>query len=199
MLEEINRLTNLIDSLLTLSRADAGQVPMKAEVFPIADIMEEAASLLDVLIEEKQLKLDVEADKNAIVRGDRIILRQAVVNILHNAVKFTPAGGSISARVFCEGSRVILSVTDSGPGISTEHMSKVFDRFYRADQMRTGEDKGAGLGLSIAQWAARAHDGEIGVSAAPGGGCTFWIRLPLASAPLTETRNIFDTPTSAAM
>jgi heavy metal sensor kinase len=182
ILEEINRLTNLVDSLLTLSRADAGQILMKVEVFPVADIMEEAASLLDVLIEEKQLKFDFETDKNAFVRGDRMILRQAAVNILHNAVKFTPAGGSISARVCCEGSRIVLSITDNGPGIPTEHLAKVFDRFYRVDPGRTGENKGAGLGLSIAQWAARAHDGEIGLSAAPGGGCTFWIRLPLVSS-----------------
>ena len=179
MLEEISRLTNLVDSLLALSRADAGLTLMKVEVFPIAMIVEEAASLLDVLIEEKGLKFDIETDKNALVRGDRLILRQAAVNVLHNAVKFTPPGGSISARVCCEGSRIVLSVTDNGPGIPTEHLSKVFDRFYRVDPARTGEDKGAGLGLSIAQWAARVHDGEIGLTPAPGGGCTFWIRLPL--------------------
>jgi len=182
MLEEINRLTNLVDSLLTLSRADAGQIPMKFEVFPVADIMEEAASLLDILIEEKHLRFNFEGEKNALVRGDRLILRQAAVNILHNAVKFTPAGGNISARVCCEGSRIVLSITDNGPGIPTEHLTKVFDRFYRVGPARTGENKGAGLGLSIAQWAARAHDGEIGLSAAPEGGCTFWIRLPLASS-----------------
>lgn len=182
MLEEINRLTNLVDSLLTLSRADAGQILMKVEVFSVADIVQEAADLLDVLIEEKQLKFHLETDKNAFVRGDRMILRQASVNILHNAVKFTPAGGSISARVCCEGSRVVLSVTDNGPGIPTEHLAKVFDRFYRVDPARSGENKGAGLGLSIAQWAASAHDGEIGLSSAPGGGCTFWIRLPVVSS-----------------
>jgi heavy metal sensor kinase len=182
MLEEINRLTSLIDSLLTLSRADAGQIPMKLEVFPVAEIMEEAASLLDVLIEEKRLTFNFEGEKNALVRGDRLILRQAAVNILHNAVKFTPAGGSISARVRCEGSGILLSVTDNGPGIPTEHLAKVFDRFYRVDASRSDENKGAGLGLSIAQWAARAHDGEIGLSTAPEGGCTFWIRLPLVSS-----------------
>jgi heavy metal sensor kinase len=182
MLEEINRLTSLIDSLLTLSRADAGQIPMKLEVFPVAEIMEEAASLLDVLIEEKRLTFNFEGEKNALVRGDRLILRQAAVNILHNAVKFTPAGGSISARVRCEGSGILLSITDNGPGIPIEHLAKVFDRFYRVDASRSGENKGAGLGLSIAQWAARAHDGEIGLSTAPEGGCTFWIRLPLVSS-----------------
>jgi signal transduction histidine kinase len=84
--------------------------------------------------------------------------------------------------VRCEGSGILLSVTDNGPGIPTEHLAKVFDRFYRVDASRSGENKGAGLGLSIAQWAAKAHDGEIGISTAPEGGCTFWIRLPLVSS-----------------
>jgi heavy metal sensor kinase len=182
MLEEINRLTNLVETLLTLSRADSGQILMKLEVFSLGEIVAEAASLLDVLFEEKRQKFIFETDKSAVVRGDRLILRQAALNILHNAVKFTPEGGCISARIVCEDSRITLSVTDNGPGIPTAHLAKVFDRFYRVDSARTGDNKGAGLGLSIAQWAAKAHDGEIGLSPTPGGGCTFWIRLPLASS-----------------
>jgi heavy metal sensor kinase len=182
MLEEVNRLTNLVESLLTLSRADSGQIQMKFEVFPLAEIVAEAANLLAVLIEEKSLKFSFETQKSVFVRGDRLILRQAAVNILHNAVKFTPAGGSISARIDCENSRITLSVMDNGPGIPTEHLARVFDRFYRVDSARGDGNKGAGLGLSIAQWAAKAHDGEIGLSLTPGGGCTFWIRLPLASS-----------------
>jgi len=185
MLEEISRLTNLVDNLLILSRADAGQILIKFEVFPVADIMEEAASLLEVLIEEKRLKFRFETDKNALVRGDRLILRQAAVNLLHNAIKFTPSGGSISACVSCEGSRINLSITDNGPGIPIEYGTKVFDRFYQVDSANTGENKGAGLGLSIAQWAARAHGGEIGLTPAPGGGCIFWIHLPLVLATPT--------------
>jgi heavy metal sensor kinase len=181
MLEEINRLTSLVDTLLMLSRADAGQIPIKLEVFPVAEVIEEAATLLGTLIEEKEQRFSFENHKQLLVRGDRLILRQAAINILHNAVKFTPAGGCISARVSCEGSCIILSITDSGPGISTEHLTKVFDRFYRVDPARTDGSKGAGLGLSIARWAAKAHDGEIGLSPAPGGGCTFWIRLPQVS------------------
>lgn len=154
---------------------------MKFEVFPVAEIMEDAASLLYVLIEEKRLKFNFEGEKNALVRGDRLILRQAAVNILHNAVKFTSEGGNISARVYCEDSRIVLSITDNGPRIPTEHLTKVFDRFYRVDPARACENKGAGLGLAIAQWAARAHDPEIGLSSAPEGGCTCWIRLPPAS------------------
>jgi heavy metal sensor kinase len=179
MLEEVNRLTNLLDGLLMLSRADSGQLSMRLSVFSVMNLAQDAASLLEVLIDEKKLAFTREGDEHAFVRGDRIFLRQAVVNILHNAVKFTPSGGRISLRVSSEGkSNVMLSVTDSGPGIPPEHSTQVFDRFYRVDPARTGQDNGVGLGLSIARWAVRAHDGEIGLSNVPGGGCTFWIRLP---------------------
>jgi signal transduction histidine kinase len=100
-------------------------------------------------------------------------------------VKFTPAGGTISLTVSREGdSKAVLNITDSGPGIPVEHSTLVFDRFYRVDPARAGENKGAGLGLSIARWAVQSHDGEITLSNAPGGGCTFWIRLP--SVPQTS-------------
>jgi heavy metal sensor kinase len=180
MLEEINRLTGMIDSLLMLSRADAGQIQIKMEVFSLAEVMGEAASLLDMLMQEKNQSFSFESGEEVLVRGDRLILRQAAINILHNAVKFTPAGGKISARISCGDSCIVMSVTDNGPGIPTEHLTKVFDRFYRVDPARSDGNKGAGLGLSIASWAARAHNGKIGLSPAPGGGCTFWIRLPMA-------------------
>ncbi len=116
-----------------------------------------------------------------LVRGDRLFLRQAVINVIHNAVKFTPAGGAIAISVSRDGdSKAVLNVTDSGPGIPAEHSTMVFDRFYRADPARSGENKGSGLGLSIARWAVQANGGGIGFSNPPGGGCTFWIRLPLA-------------------
>ncbi|MBZ5659453.1 MAG: HAMP domain-containing protein [Acidobacteriia bacterium] len=182
ILEEINRMTSLVDNLLMLSRADAGQIPLNLDMFPVAEVMKDAALLLEPLMDEKEQKFRLEADEEILVRGDRLILRQAAINILHNAVKFTPVGGNIAARIFCEGSRIVLSVTDSGPGISTEHLARVFDRFYRIDPSRSNIYKGAGLGLSIAQWVAQAHDGEIGLSPAKDGGCTFWIRLPLASS-----------------
>jgi len=185
MLEEINHMTKLVDSLLMLSRADAGQIPLNLDIFPIAEVMKDAAVLLETLIDEKGQKFNLEADEEVLVRGDRLILRQAAINILHNAVKFTPVGGTITARIFCEGPCILLSVTDSGPGVPTEHLARVFDRFYRVDSSRSEASKGAGLGLSIAQWAARAHDGEIGLSPVEGGGCTFWIRLPLASPSAT--------------
>jgi heavy metal sensor kinase len=177
MLEEVNRLTGLVDNLLTLSRADAGHITLQASVFPLMPLLEEAASLLDVLIEDKTLKVDLVEEEPVCALADRLYIRQAVLNIFHNAVKFTPAGGTISARVFREASWAVLAIADTGPGIPAEHAGRVFERFYRVDEARSGE-KGAGLGLSIAQWAVRANKGEIGLVSPPGGGCTFWVRLP---------------------
>jgi heavy metal sensor kinase len=192
MLEEVNRLTSIVESLLTLSRADAGQIRVQVSVFPLVALAREAAALLEVLIEDKHLTFTLQGDESLGVEGDRLYVRQAIVNILHNAVKFTPAGGSISARVESRGdSFVELSVSDTGPGIPAEHASKVFERFYRVDESRTGHghgnDMGAGLGLSVARWAIEANNGEIGVHSAPGAGATFWILLPAIGSGV-ETR-----------
>lgn len=189
MLEEVSRLTTIVESLLTLSRADAGQIKIQVSVFPVMALVREAAALLEVLIEEKHLTFTLTGDESLGAQGDRLYVRQAIVNVLHNAVKFTPAGGTIRARVArWGGSSVELSVTDSGPGIPAEQSLKVFERFYRVDEARSGDDKGAGLGLSVAQWAVEANEGEIGVANSPGGGATFWIRLPAvgSASPGTE-------------
>jgi heavy metal sensor kinase len=179
MLEEVNRLSGIVESLLTLSRADAGQIRMQVSVFPLMALVREAATLLEVLIEDKHLTFTLTGDESLGAQADRLYVRQAVVNILHNAVKFTPSGGSITARVQCKSNfEVELSITDSGPGIPAEHAAKVFERFYRVDESRTGEDMGAGLGLSIAKWAVQANGGEIGITSPPRTGSTFWMRLP---------------------
>jgi signal transduction histidine kinase len=179
MLEEVNRLTNLVESLLTLSRADAGQLPLRYAIFTVMDLVRDAAGLLEVLIEEKKITFALTGDESLSVNGDRLFLRQAVINVLHNAVKFTPIGGEISLTVSRgDDGKAVLSITDNGPGIPTEHRMLVFDRFYRVDPARSGENKGAGLGLSIARWAVKSHEGEIALSNGPDGGCTFWIRLP---------------------
>ena len=179
MLEEVNRLTSIVESLLTLSRADSGQIQMQVSVFPLMALVREAAALMEVLIEDKQLTFTLTGEENAGVEADRLYVRQAIVNILHNAVKFTPVGGSICARVGCRPDfRVELSITDTGPGIPSEKLPSVFERFCRLDEARTGENNGAGLGLAVAKWAVEANDGEIGAVSHMGAGATFWIRLP---------------------
>jgi heavy metal sensor kinase len=182
MLEEVNRLSNLVESLLTLSRADSGQLTLRYSLFPAMELIRDAVGLLEVLIEEKKITYTLSGDESLIVRGDRLFIRQAIINVIHNAVKFTPVGGTISMLVSRDASsKLMLSITDSGPGIPAEYSTLVFDRFYRVDTSRAGETKGAGLGLSIARWAIQANDGGIGFTNCPNGGCTFWIWLPLVS------------------
>jgi heavy metal sensor kinase len=179
MLEEGNRLTRLVDSLLTISRADAGAIPFNPSVFSVLELAREAAALLEVLMEEKSLTLTLTGDESVAVNGDRLFLRQSLVNIIHNAVKYSPVRGTISVNVRLDGAgRVMIEIADDGPGIPPEHVTNVFDRFYRVDKSRTRNEGGAGLGLSIANWAVQAHGGEIGLDSAPGAGCIFRICLP---------------------
>jgi heavy metal sensor kinase len=179
MLEEVNRLTVLVDSLLTISRADAGRIQLHPTVFSAMDLAREAAGLFEVLVEEKRQRITVEGDEAVSVKGDRVFLRQALVNIIHNAVKHSPMGGAISVGVHCEPAGSIrIEVADSGPGIAPEHSERIFDRFYRVDESRSRDAGGAGLGLSIAQWAVRVHGGGIQLLSTPGAGCTFQIWLP---------------------
>ncbi|HWZ99113.1 MAG TPA: ATP-binding protein [Candidatus Dormibacteraeota bacterium] len=179
MLEEVNRLTGMIEGLLTLSRADAGQVVIQPTVFPLMELVRQVADLLEVLIEEKRIHFELSGDETACVKADRLTLRQAIINLLHNATKFTPVEGSIEVRVErSTGDTILLSVADSGPGVPPEHASKVFDRFYRVEESRGGENKGAGLGLSIAKWAVDANHGELTVRSELGAGSTFSIRMP---------------------
>jgi heavy metal sensor kinase len=184
MLEEVNRLTSLVENLLTIARADAGQIPLRPSEFRAMDLAREACGLLEILIEDKRQQVRFEGDDRISLEADRLLLRQALVNIIHNAVKYSPAGGTIFVRVVREmDDGVRFEIADGGPGIPPEHAAKIFDRFYRVDKSRSSNASGAGLGLSIAQWSVQVNDGEIQLKSAPGGGCTFQIRLPAAKHP----------------
>ncbi len=182
MLEEVNRLTSLIDDLLIIARADAGQIPLRPSTFGAMDLAHEAGGLLEVLIEEKGQCVRFEGSEKATIQGDRSLLRQVLVNIIHNAVKYSPSGGLVLVRVSEKGTGCMIEVIDDGPGVPREHWGNIFNRFYRVNQGGAGGETGAGLGLSIAQWVVRAHGGEIRLKDAPGGGCTFQVWLPATGA-----------------
>ncbi len=184
MLEEVTRLTNIVESLLVLSRADSGQIKMNATDFPLAELVRETAALLDILMEDKHIKFHLHGDQKVKVHADRLYLRHAIINVFHNAMKFTPMDGTIAANIErVDPSHAELSITDSGPGIPPEQAARIFERFYRAENpaeegRRIGAN-GAGLGLAIAMWAVEANGGTISVAKGDEG-ATFSIRLKVA-------------------
>jgi heavy metal sensor kinase len=179
MLEESVRLSRLVDSLLTIARADAGQIHLEKVEIPILTFAREATSIMEVLAEEKGQALSVEGTISARVQADPVILRQVFVNLLDNAIKHTPRGGNVLVRVLpAAGMNVAIEVEDGGPGIPPEHRAKVFDRFYRVDAGRARENGGTGLGLAIAKWGAEAHDGRLELDCPASAGCTFRLILP---------------------
>jgi heavy metal sensor kinase len=178
MLEEANRLTHLVDTLLTISRADSGQLQLQRTNLSLLNVARESAGLLEVLAEEKQQQLIVQGDERAIVSGDRLILRQALMNLVDNAIKYSPAGETVLVGVARDKGDSVIEVIDHGPGIPLEHQAKVFERFYRVDKARSQQSGGAGLGLSIVRWAVEAHGGKVELFTEEGKGSTFRITLP---------------------
>jgi heavy metal sensor kinase len=180
MLEEVNRLTRLVDELLMISRCDSGAIRLNFSAVDVFELARETVALLEPLAEEKQQRLVLAGDEHTTIQADPVFLRQALINVLHNAIKYSPLCALTSLRVEKEGAdSVTISVSDSGPGIAPEHAGHIFDRFYRVDQGRSREAGGFGLGLAIAQWAVLAHKGEIVVASARGEGSTFRIVLPV--------------------
>jgi heavy metal sensor kinase len=178
MLEETNRLTHLVDSLLLLSKADAGRVELKRERVNIFAFVKESLELVSVLADEKSQKTTVEGNGEVFYEVDKIIFRLALLNLIDNAIKYTPNGGNIGTRVFLDkSSNVVIEVSDSGPGITPDHQTKIFDRFYRINEDRSRESGGTGLGLSIVQWAVHMHQGTITLESNTSG-TIFRISLP---------------------
>jgi heavy metal sensor kinase len=180
MLEEVNRLTRLVNDLLMISRGDAGAIKLNYTPVAVLDLARDTVSLLEPLAEEKDQKLALAGDKGATVQADPVFLRQALINVVHNAIKYSPRHTTTSLCVERVNQHsVAISVTDAGPGIAAEHAARIFDRFYRVDTGRSRDAGGFGLGLAIAQWAVQAHKGTICVSSAPGEGSTFRITIPV--------------------
>ena len=181
MLEEVDRLTRLVDTLLQLSRGDAGMLRLSRDVVDLADLAREVAASLNLLAEERRQRLDVAAAASVRVLADRCVLRDAVTNLVDNAIKYSPAGSTIRIHVDGGPERATLTVADEGAGIAPEHRDRIFDRFYRIDEARSREMGGAGLGLAIAKWAVEANGGQIALEPA-GIGSVFRISLPRATA-----------------
>jgi signal transduction histidine kinase len=180
-LEEINRMSELVNSLLTLARADEGRAPLAVEPCDLRDLVMEAAETAQILAEASELTVRSDIPPQpVIVSADRSRVRQLLLNLVTNAVKYTPRGGEVGLALVDQGATVQLIVSDTGIGIAAGDLPHIFDRFWRADPARSrdGERAGTGLGLAITKWVAEAHGGAIAVQSRPGRGTVFTVSLP---------------------
>jgi len=175
MLEEVDRLASLVDRLLTLSRAETGQAKLSRDPVDLAALADDVVSHLSVLAEEKRQSLSIDRLAAPVVSADRLVLRQALINLVDNAIKFTPVAGRVRIRISETPREAVVEVIDSGPGISDEARERIFDRFYRASDANSS---GTGLGLSLAKGAVEALGGHLTLAATGAGGSAFRISLP---------------------
>ena len=184
-LEETHRMSRIVESLLTISRLDVGEVKLDKLRLDLSDLAASTAGEMRVLAQEKSIAVRTSIEDGIYVDGDRTHLQQVVVNLIDNAIKYTQECGTIEVRVQSEGNNAVLEVSDNGVGIPACAISHVFERFYRADKARSRASGGAGLGLSIVKAICTAHGAEIGVSSEEGRGSCFRVEVPLATVPET--------------
>jgi heavy metal sensor kinase len=179
ILAEAERTTRLIDSLLLLAMADAGEGGLQHDLIDISTSVREAVAQGRGFAVEKRVNLTADLNSSPVVRGDGEALRRLFLILIDNAVKYTPEGGTVDLRQEAANGKAAISVTDSGIGIAESDLPHIFDRFWRADKVRSRGMGGAGLGLSIARWIVDKHQGSIEVQSQPGKGSTFTVRIPL--------------------
>lgn len=192
---EVDRLTRLVGDLLLLAQAESGRIPLDHRVVELDTLTLDVLNQMNVLTREKHLALRLGEFDQVLVCGDNDRLKQVLVNLLGNAIQYTPVNGEVMVGVGKQGNQGRITITDNGPGIPAADLPHIFERFYRGQKARTrpsdrhhaAEVKGFGLGLSIAYWIVRNHGGRIEVNSTEGVGTTFCVWLPLAEGNCHES------------
>ena len=182
MLGQTERLGRLVDQLLDLSKLESGEVPLHLEPVTLAPLVDRVFSEISVgrALTDIELRADLAAD--LLVEADEERIHQVVFNLVDNAVRFTPPGGSVDVTAVREDERIVIAVADTGVGIAPQHLPRLFERFYRADAARSRDGGGTGIGLAIAREIVEGHGGRITAESQPGGGAIFTFDLPAAAA-----------------
>ncbi len=187
-LEEVERLAQIVEGLFAISRLDAGEAAAEWVPFDLAQLAISTADQMALLAEDKQIHVTCTGSIGVWVQGDRARMRQVVVNLLDNAIKYTPPGGSVTLTVRAQDAKAVLEVADTGMGIPSHALPKVFERFFRVDKARSRDEGGAGLGLAIVKSICTAHEGRVEANSKPGYGSQFRVELPLVpAAPKSQT------------
>ena len=186
-LEEIGRLTQIVNQLLEISRLEAGQATKEVAVVSLGELAISTAEQMRLLADEKSIHLEYLVSSQVAVEGNASLLKEVVVNLLDNAIKYTPDGGSVELLVESKGSKAVLEVRDTGIGIPADALPHLCERFYRADKARSRHSGGAGLGLSIVKSICTAQGGELSIFSSEGEGTRVRIEMPRANGKITIT------------
>jgi two-component system phosphate regulon sensor histidine kinase PhoR len=188
VLRQANRLNAIIGDLLILSRIERGadEATIELGMESVREVLAAAIEMCEQRASSKQIDIELDCPEDLTARINPHLLEQAVVNLVDNGIKYSPAGASIRVRAFCEAEGVAIAVEDQGCGIEAKHLPRLFERFYRVDQARSRELGGTGLGLAIVKHIALAHQGTVDVESVLGVGSTFTIRLP---SPVSRQRS----------
>jgi heavy metal sensor kinase len=186
MLEEVDRLAEIVEGLLALSRLDTGEGKTEWVRFDLAELAVTTADQMSLLAEDKNITVVCDSSMPIMIQGDRPRLKQVIVNLLDNAIKYTPNGGRITLKISQDDGYAVLDIADDGVGIPAEALPHVFKRFFRVDGSRSRDQGGAGLGLSIVKSICDAHGARVEVSSMPGQGSRFRIRQPLSTEPMAH-------------
>jgi signal transduction histidine kinase len=176
---ESDRLKRIVDDLFLLARAESGDPIMVPREVYLGEVAADSVRAVRSLAERKQVALAFEGSEDLPFQGDEALLRRLFVNLLDNAIKYTPAGGDVTLSAERQNGDYVVTVADTGPGIPPEAQPHIFDRFYRSDRdRRTSATSGAGLGLAIASWVAQTHGGSVALESSNTHGSRFAVRFP---------------------
>ena len=181
-LDELRRLSRIVDALTLLAKADAGQITLALEPVRLDELVKDNFADAQVLAEPQGIRIELTACEETTVSGDRHRLRQLLLNLADNAVKYNHPGGTVSMTLHRTDGTAELTMSNTGPGIPPEALPRVFDRFFRGDPSHSSAVEGCGLGLSIARWIDSAHNGTIKIDSVPANLTTVTVRLPLLRA-----------------
>jgi heavy metal sensor kinase len=184
--QEVAYMTEIIAKLLLLARSDAGSEPVQFQEVNVTDLFGKLAQDVEALAQEKGVRFSLGPMENLTVKGDRLKLRQLFLNILDNAVRYTPSGGAVTGSLTRRNGSAVVSIEDTGAGIPAEHLPFIFDRFYRVDKARSRADGGTGLGLAIAMSIAKMHGGDIEVESQVDKGTVVRVVLPAVPPPASQ-------------
>lgn len=192
-IEELERLSRMVEEMLFLARVDNPTTVIERGRVDLNSMLDKVVEFYRPVVQERNLSIEFEGE--AVVTGDKALLQRVIHNLISNAVRYASPGGVIEARIFRAETRwVELSVTNTGPGIAKEHLSRVFDRFYRADGARQKSEDGTGLGLAIVKSIVQLHGGEIRVASEVNKTTTFTVRLPASCAQIFDDSRCVESP-----